>query len=370
MVFTPWTERAALPPGAPEEAPPKKEKSWWERGVERMGPEGWTWPWEAAHWERPGATAAKWGLGIGLGAAGLAGGLSVAPALAGLSGLPGLGGLTGPALTTMGHPWLMGMGGLGAGLMAPGLFPTGEGEAPTRPTGPPPTAPPGAPGPAVGQTRANYGPTGIPFIEEWTGTEWVRTTEQVAAGPETQPKVMEIGGQQFWWDPTGGMYGTGGWSIIPSRAEPPLTLTPEQQIEMTEEERAHQMAMLQMQYQLEQQAMGGQQAFSRQMQEQAAEQQMQQMYAADPHKYWAQLGTPTPPAVARLQPGVEAGAPATQAPIGTPSAQWWQNLLPSEQQQVIGGTSWMGVDPQDWYSMYQRMIPGMGARQMGPVWAR
>ena len=62
-----------------------------------------------------------------------------------------------------------------------------------------------------------------------------------------------------------------------------------------------------------------------------------------------------------MQPGV---------PLSQPSQQWWGNLLPSEQQQIAGGLNWMGIDPQDWYAMQQRMIPGLGSRQMGPTWAR
>jgi len=80
----------------------------------------------------------------------------------------------------------------------------------------------------------------------------------------------------------------------------------------------------------------------------------------------------TPGAVARLTGGqVGPGQPFQQGvPLSTPSAQWWQNLLPSEQQQIAGGLNWLGVSPEDWYSMYQRMIPGLGTRQMEPVWAR
>ena len=108
------------------------------------------------------------------------------------------------------------------------------------------------------------------------------------------------------------------------------------------------------------------------LQEAGAAQQMAQMYAADPYKYWAQMGQGTPGAVSRLTGGqIAPGQPMAQGiPLSTPSSQWWQNLLPSEQQQISGGLNWLGVDPQDWYSMYQRMIPGRGQRQTGPQWAR
>lgn len=374
--LTPWTQPAALPPGAPEEAPPKRKKSWWEQGVERMGEEGWTWPWEAAHWERPGATAAKWGLGVGGAAAGAVAGMAAPGLMFGLgSKVPWLGGLAKAGLGLAGHPFLTGLGGAGAGyLAAEAMTPPGAGRpaAPTAPVEPPgpPTAP--AAGPAVGETRVNYGPTGIPILETWDGTSWVGPEREAVTGAAAQPEVVEIEGQRFWWDPTGGMYGTGGWSIIPAGAAPGPT--PEQQeIQTTEQrrQRQHQIEMLELQYELEQQTMGTQAGYGREQQAAAAAQQMAQMYAADPYKYWAQMGQGTPGAVARLTGGqVAPGQQFQGAPLSIPSAQWWQNLLPSEQQQIAGGLNWMGVDPQDWYSMYQRMIPGLGARQMEPTWAR
>ncbi len=390
MPFRPWTQQATLPPGAPQEQPPKeftdkeledlRTRGFGERmiqmfqGGQAQVPEEakfqptMTWPWQAEHYDKPGGEAAKWALGIGLGSAGLATGLAI-PGLLGAASqyAPWL---TGAALKTMGPLATAGLGGVGAltgttiaGRMTP--------EAPTTPPpgqpGEEPTGPPGT-GPTEGESRVNYGPTGIPFLETWDGTKWVGPDqpEGEAGVPTAQPQVQEIGGQKFWWDPSGGMYGTGGWSLIPSRAE---TLTPEQQIKMTEAERAHQMEMLQEQGSLEQQLMNQQNVANRGQQEASAAQQMAQMYAADPYKYWAQMGQGTPPAVARLQ-GSQGGGPASNIPLSTPSAQWWGNLLPSEQQQISGGLNWMGVDPQDWYSMYQRMIPGMGSRQMGPAWAR
>lgn len=362
-------EGKAEPPAPVEKADRWKSLAPWTKEF--------IWPWE---WDQPefqalpgwAQTASK----VGLGAAGVAGGAALGgwgiPAAAGaISGaVPGL---TAAALPFVAHPTLMGLAGAGAGwlgsqAMAPGGAPPGVPSGAPGAPGLEPTEPtPGAP--VVGQTRVNYSPTGVPFIEEWNGTDWERTVEEMAAGPETQPQVITVGDQQFWWDPTGGMYGTGGWSLIPAKAP---TLTPEQQIGLSEEERAHQMAMLQEQYRLEQQTMSQQGGQARGMQEAAAAQQMAQMYAADPYKYWAQMGQGTPGAVARLTGGQVAPGQQMQqgVPLSTPSAQWWQNLLPSEQQQISGGLNWMGVDPADWYSMYQRMIPGLGQRQMEPVWAR
>lgn len=394
MPMIPWTQQVrgarfgeeppVEPPVKPGEEPPPRvpfesvgavSPEEWAKRMRRGGAESfkWTMPWQTEHWEDQPAWSRIAGQ-IGLGVAGVAGGAALGgygvPAAASwLSGMAP--GLTGAALPFVSHPVLGGIGGAGAGWMGSQMM-----QPPAAPTGPPglpglpPTEPTPTPGqPAVGQTRVNYSPTGVPFLEEWNGTEWMRTTEQLEAGPETQPQVIEAGGQQFWWDPTGGMYGTGGWSIIPTRAE---GLTPEQQIGLSEEERAHQMEMLKMQYQLEQQAMTQQAGASREQQAAAAAQQMSQMYAADPHKYWAQLGMGTPGAVARLTGGeVSPGQPFQQGvPLSTPSAQWWGGLLPSEQQQISGGLNWLGVDPADYYSMYQRMIPGLGQRQMGPVWAR
>lgn len=356
MTFWPWSEEPALPPGAPEKAPPAPKKSWWEQGLERLKETGGiTMPWQAEHWENQPAWTrhlGKAGLGLGLAAGGAAlGGVGIPAGLSALSGVAPW--LTGPALAAMAHPTALGaiggIGGLmGSSMMAPG----GIGE-------PPPSGVPGVP---TGPPAPVVPPTTPPVLPQ--------PGELPEAGlPTGEPQVIEVGGQSFWWNPTGGMYGTGGWDLIPARA--PMGLTPEQQIAQTEEQRAHQIEMLKMQYGLEQQAMGAQAGYGRQQQAEAAQQQMQQMFSADPYKYWAQMGRGTPEAVARLTGGeIGVGEAFEHTPMSTPSAQWWGNLLPSEQQQVAGGLNWMGIDPQDWYSMYQRMIPGMGSRQMGPVWAR
>ena len=390
MAFTPWTQQRTLPPGSPEKQPPKeftdkeledlRTRGFGQRTIEMFQagtvtpPEEtkfkptWTWPWQAEHYDKPGGEAAKWALGIGLGAGGAALGLAAPGALGWLSQYAPW--LTSPALAGMGGLAQTGLaigGGLTGATIAGGMTPEAPIPTPpgTEPTGPPDT------GPTEGESRVNYGPTGIPFLETWDGTKWVgpEQAEGEVGVPSAEPQVQEIGGQQFWWDPTGGMYGTGGWSLIPSRGE---QISPEQTIQMTEAERAHQMEMLQEQYRLEQQTMTQQGGQARGMQEAAAAQQMAQMYAADPYKYWAQMGQGTPGAVARLTGGqVRPGEQMQQGvPLSTPSAQWWGNLLPSEQQQISGGLNWMGIDPQDWYSMYQRMIPGQGSRQLGPAWAR
>jgi len=357
--FIPWTQQPALPPRAEEKAPPEPKKNWWEQGLERWQETGGvTMPWQTEHWEAQPAWTRHLGkaaLGVGLTSAGAALGLSTPAILAYLSShFPWL---TGPALFTMDHTTALKVLGGAAGLMTSAYMAPGEAGAPA------PTAPPGVPTPTA--PAAPAAPTAPPILPTPGVPE--------AAGPAGQPEVMEIGGQTFWWNPTGGIYGTGGWDLIPPRAEPRApSLTPEQQMAESEAQRAAQMERLQMQYQLEQQLMGGQQQAARGLQEAGAAQQMAQMYAADPYKYWAQMGTPTPEAVARLTGGeVGPGEPFQQGvPLSMPSQQWWGNLLPSEQQQIMGGLNWMGMDPQDWFAMKQRMIPGLGARQMGPVWAR
>ena len=372
MAFTPWMQDPALAPEAPQRAEsiPAISAEDWRKRMERGGAPGaenfgLTMPWQQEHWEnqRPWTrTAGKIGLGVGMTAGAAALGLA-APGLAfglgtrvpWLSGLAGWGAQAAPAAGAMSKlGWLGGLGGLlgyanipKEGAQAPVAPGQPEGEAP------PPTTPPILPEPG------DMGGGGTTALE--------------------QPQVIEVEGQKFWWNPTGGIYGTGGWQALSTQQQ---RLTPEQELAeatagRTQEtaesaaQRAHQMEMLNLQIGAEQGAIG-QQSINRQAEQEAmAEQQMQQMYAADPYKYWAQQGTPTPEAVARLQQGVEPGAPPTQTPLSTPSAQWWGNLLPSEQQQIGGGVNWMGVDPQDWYSMYQRMIPGMGSRQQQvPQWAR
>jgi len=383
--MSPWAQPPAVPPGTPPKVPPEEKKSWWERGAERFGEAGgWTWPWEEEHWTAPQPewtrTVGKAGLGLGLAAGGAAlGGAALPAVLGGASGFAPW--LTGPALTAMAHPTALGLlGGLGgltaSSVMAPGGL--GEPVPPAEVAPGVPPAIPGAPTPA--------GPPTLPMPGEGMGM-----------GPEGEPQVVTVGGQQFWWNPTGGLYGTGGWDTLPAARAPGLSveqqveqarldreaaerragisagMAPEQQLaEMQRQreweaqqataQRASQMQMLQAQGGLEQQLLGAQAGYAREQQAAGAAQQMAQMYAADPYKYWAQMGGGTPESVAALMGG--------QAPLSMPSQQWWGNLLPSEQQQIMGGVNWLGMDPQDWLAMRQRMIPGLGARQMGPQWAR
>jgi len=216
-----------------------------------------------------------------------------------------------------------------------------------------PTTPPVAPAPA---------PTTTPTLPT--------PGEDVGAGTPTQPTFFtDEQGIRWIYDEY-----TGAWSQV-NAPTPPRTdtgLTPEQQIAQAETQRAAQVEQIKLQMQLEQQAMERQMEMQRQMQAASAAQQMAQMYAADPYKYWAQMGAGTPEAVARLTGGqVGAGEQFQQGvPLSTPSQQWWGNLLPSEQQQISGGLNWLGVNPQDWFAMQQRMIPGLGARQIEPSWAR
>ena len=165
---------------------------------------------------------------------------------------------------------------------------------------------------------------------------------------------------------------TGTWSQVDVPTTSREYPTTEQEMAENEAQRAARIQELELQMQLEQQAMERQMEMQRGTQAASAAQQMAQMYAADPYKYWAQLGAGTPEAVARLTGGqVGAGEQFQQGvPFSTPSQQWWGNLLPSEQQQISGGLNWLGVNPQDWFAMQQRMIPGLGARQIEPSWAR
>jgi len=366
MPFSPWVERPVQGTLAGEQPARKPFK--------------WTMPWQEEHWTEPQPewtrTVGKVGLGAGLLAGGaLLGGYGIPAAASWLSGLAP--GLTGAALPFVAHPGWMGMLGGGAGLLGSSAMAPGELGQPTKAAAPAPTTPAKAP------TTPTTPPT-LPTPGAYpTGTE----------APTGQPQIVEVGGQQFWWNPTGGIYGTGGWDLIPARTQG-LTpeqqmeqarldreaalartqtgvLTPEQQLAETEAQRAARIQELQLQYQLEQQGMERQLELQRQMQQAQASQSMAQMYASDPYKYWAQMGQGTPGAVARLTGGkVAPGGQMGQVPLSTPSAQWWGNLLPSEQQQISGGLNWLGVNPEDWYSMYQKMIPGLGQRQVESQWAR
>ena len=176
------------------------------------------------------------------------------------------------------------------------------------------------------------------------------------------PIVIEVGGEKFWWNPMGNG-GIGDWERVPpGSAGGGWTDEDYYNWQWEQQER---------QYEWEMKIMQEQMRLQREQQAAGAAQSMAQMYAADPYKYWAQLGTPTPEAVARLTGGaIQPGEPFGKVPLSIASSQWWGNLLPSEQEQIMGAVNWLGVNPEDYVSMYQRMIPGLGARQLEPAWAR
>lgn len=275
------------------------------------------------------------GLGLGAGAVVPKLAQGVAPALTAakgwLGGIPGWMGKHKAATAGLGVLGFLGL---------PNLF--GGGEAA------PPMAPPEIP-PEIPTTDPDVPPSGLPppGSDEYTGE------------PFGQPQIIEVDGDRFWWNPMG-QGGRGNWEKLPSGGAAAGGLTPEQQMAMAESDRQSAMEQIRLQYQL-----------AREQQGAGAAQDLTQMYAADPYKYWAQLGQMTPEAVARLTGGAQQpGEPFSPHPFSYPSAQWWGNLLPSEQQQIGGALGWMGINPQDWYSMYQRMIPGLGQRQVEPQWAR
>ena len=395
-----------LPPSAP---PEEEKKGWLETetpdwfGAMTGGmfrPPGWSEKWSPT-WGDVLTSPELQLMGAGL-AGGGANWLSRIPGMSAIAGrLPGAGGAVGGAggavpmagaaakagsglLNWMKtHKVATGIGGAAGAGLAYGNWPRGapEGAAPEL-------------GPYFGP---GYTPTGgwpTPPVEEGL--------LQPGAGAYTgepfgTPEIVDIGGQQFWWNPMG-QGGIGGWELISAGAQQRgLTaeqmmaeaqkdreaamarllagqqgqLSVEEQIAQMEADRRNQEQLLRAQYEAQMEQMIKQMEMERGMQSAGAAQQMSQMYAADPYKYWAQMGTPTPEAVARLTGGqIGAGEQFGQTPMSVPSAQWWGNLLPSEQQQIMGGINWLGVDPYDYLSMYQRMIPGLGSRQFEPTWAR
>jgi hypothetical protein len=133
----------------------------------------------------------------------------------------------------------------------------------------------------------------------------------------------------------------------------------------------YQQRIAEMNNQAQMEQIRAQYGYQQQLQGQSATEQMANMYAQDPYKYWAQMGQLTPEAVARLTGGaVQPGQPFQGTPLSYPSMQWWNNLLPSEQEQILGVLNWMGINPDDWLAMLQRMMPGLNQRQIEPMWAR
>jgi hypothetical protein len=144
-----------------------------------------------------------------------------------------------------------------------------------------------------------------------------------------QPEVKVINGVRFWRYPMIDADNNviwSDWELI-GDVETPTTpkvdtgLTPEQQIaqdeitrkaqaEQSDLERQSAMARLIKEYELRQQEDAANANRNREAQAAQAAQQMANMYAADPYKYWAQLTGLTPEAVARLTGG------AVKAEIG------------------------------------------------------
>jgi len=398
MPFTPWGEQPALAPGAPQKQPQKQKKNWWEQGLANLEQAGGiSMPWQAKHWD-PQFTP-EWARGAGM-AGGIVGGMAglgalglAAPGL--IAGAPGMvpwlsqaagrmampgafGGLTQAALPAarggvgqalkavpqwMGrHKALTGLG-LGAGAIGLANLPGGEAGLPQPPS-------PGQMG--TGLEGLTAMPPGAP-----PGTE----------GGPPEPGAGEGGGPDIRTDADGNKWilneFTGQWTMI--QPQQVRGLTPEQTMAESLAEREAAMArrtatdeasMARMRENIaaEEAAMQAQFTGQRGMQEAGAAQQMAQMYAQDPYKYWAQMGLGTPEAVSRLTQGDEGIAPGEQfqpgVPLSMPSQQWWGNLLPSEQQQIMGGLNWMGIDPADWQATRMRMIPGMQSRQMEARFAR
>ena len=354
MPFAPWAERPVQGTLAGEQ--PAKKPNWLQDIISN-----WTMPWQPEHWTNPQPewtrTVGKAGLGAGLLAGGaLLGGYGIPAAASWLSGLAP--GLTGAALPFVSHPTALGLLGGGAGLLGSSVMAPAELGQPTKAKAPavtPTTPTPTTPAPTLPQP----GETG--------GAGW------------GQPYLITdpASGRQGWFNPNTGEFAPITPPTTPVEPYDPIvdyydsTTGEVMKIPASEAQHRRQMEVIRAQYGLEQQGMESQLKLQRQTQEAGAAQSMAQMYAADPYKYWAQMGQGTPGAVARLTGGqVAPGGQMGQVPLSTPSAQWWGNLLPGEQQQIAGGLNWLGVNPEDWFSVYQRMIPGLGQRQVEPQWSR
>uniref|UniRef100_A0A6H1Z6U4 Uncharacterized protein n=1 Tax=viral metagenome TaxID=1070528 RepID=A0A6H1Z6U4_9ZZZZ len=378
MAFIPWAQQVQ---GAKFGEEPKKDET------------GWTWPWQPEHWAKvskeSGAPAFEEPLLRGLWTGGLTALGLLTPAK-----VLGMGGLAGQLATKPGVPgaiakmagaatkipsWMAALGGAGAGYT--------YGQTPTGGT---PTAEPGQYANIPGE------PGWFDIAQVGGNASNLPQPGEAGAGATTEPYKIDIDGTQIWYNPTGGVYGEGGWDLVPRatglsaeeqirqaeldrlaamerlKASQGGQLTGDQQAAFEQQRLEWEKEKLRLQQEHEMRAIQLQSELQRKMQEAAAAQEMAQMYAADPYKYWAQLGGGTPEAVARLTGGkVGAGQPFQQGvPLSIPSSQWWGNLLPSEQQQISGGLNWLGVNPQDWFSMYQRMAPGLASRQVEPAWAR
>ena len=109
--------------------------------------------------------------------------------------------------------------------------------------------------------------------------------------------------------------------------------------------------------------------------EQETQQRLIQQWGEQPSRYyipltWAATGKAptTPEAVAALQ-GVTPGEELQALPMETPSLQFWNSLVPEEQQQILGTADWLGISPETFMNIYQRMVPGVSDR-VGLRWNR
>lgn len=385
MAFTPWTEQSKGAKFGEEPSVDEEKRKWWElwKADERTQTQlGQAYEQEQG---RPGWQQFLLGPSITQ----EPGGGAYSPLLRGVPptvGIPGTGGvglaggmLGGPTAAQSAAnqlwkvPQWMGQHKLLAGA---GALATYAGFENLRYQATPPgmTSGPDETWPSRGVAPPGMVQSGAPPMLQEDGTP-ITPTEETVTLPKPGDDITGVGGQPLFFTDESGIrwvYNdyTGQWTQVQAPAV--RGLTAEQEIAQAQMEREHQQALLRQQYELERGAMTQQSEAERGTQQAGAAQQMAQMYAADPYKYWAQMGMGTPGAVARLTGGeIGPGEPFQQGvPLSMPSQQWWGNLLPSEQQQISGGLNWLGVDPQDWYSMKQRMIPGLEQRQISPQWAR
>lgn len=219
------------------------------------------------------------------------------------------------------------------------------------------------PGNTVGGIDINQLPAWPP--EETPPGEGNSNKEQEEPGvskPGPAPQVIDVNGYKFYWNETGGLFGTGGWEVLPNQY--PTAETPEQQLarEKALQDQQNQAAMQRAMFEAEsqRQKLKLEQEFQRQEAIRKAQEDQMNMYRANPYLYWAQLGQQTPESVRALNQG----NPLQQGnALSYPSSQWYNNLLPTEQEQINGAVNWLGINPADWQTMYQRMIPGLSQRQ-------
>ena len=230
------------------------------------------------------------------------------------------------------------------------------------------TTAPTTPGTTIGQTD----PSGY----TWDGTAWVPTATYVA--PTTLPAAGDTGGgdtgtdkytptgtPQIYTDPSSGQQyywyvdnstGAGYWVPFGTASGPNSSTgeTNASNERIQEDINAGNLADI-----------DAQRKATEEQQSQASYQTLMNSWLSNPYLYWQQLGQSTPQSVDSLMGGRAFGPGGY---MSTPSAQWWNQLLPSQQQQVQGAVGDLGVNPADWLASYQRMIPG--TPQGVPQWAR